>query len=218
MKCFKHKQDGYLVETVLDLEAYGEKVLYFPQGGGFRHEMRTDKFRAAFEPAPAPTLQRGTVTADFLPEGVTLLCWSDGRNWNGWGMPYFDRVTVDRLRAATDLSPLEWNGETVVAHMGDDPEDREEFTPIIAPDGSQVWGVGAGSWTWNRIEFDEKTVAYEMGRAARRKGVKGVAPALDDAFMATLKSGERLKNTRLMAAWSFGYLDQREAENAAGAK
>lgn len=156
MKVYKHKMHGYLVELSHQCDTNAETIHYFPQGGGFERKMDRADFLTLFEPAPAPVMRRGTVTADFLPDDVALPCWADDRRWNGWGMPYFDRATVDRLMAL-GCGPMEWQGNNVVCNMGDDPEDIDIYEPTTAPDGSQIWGVGAGYWTWDGVKFgDEK--------------------------------------------------------------
>lgn len=152
MKVFKHKQLGHLVEMFDQTDETAEIVRFFPQGGGFERSMHRVPFFEFYEPAPAPVMMRGTVTADFLPDDVALPCWADDRRWNGWGMPYFDRATVNRLMEM-GVGPMHWDGEKVVSNMGDDPEDIDIYEPFTAPDGSQIWGVGAGYWTWDRVRF-----------------------------------------------------------------
>lgn len=156
MQIFKHKTLGHLVELSPNTDPKAEIVRFFRQGGGFERSMHSVPFYQFYEPAPGPVMVRGTITADFLPDGVTLPCWSDGRAWNGWGMPYFERSTVERLRGLLrDVggSPLEWDGDKIIARMGDDPDEIEIYEPTTAPDGSQVWGIGAGSWTWDSVNI-----------------------------------------------------------------
>lgn len=152
MKVYRNKEHGYLVELSHTANTDAETIYFYPQGGGFQGKCSNAEFHAKFEPAPAPVMMRGTVDADFLDGPASVPCWADDRRWNGWGMPYFDRAAVNLLMEM-GIGPIEWDGDKVVAKMGDDPEDIEVYEPVTAPDGSQIWGIGAGSWTWNPVEF-----------------------------------------------------------------
>lgn len=152
--------------TAVDDKA--DPVLFYPSGGGFQYSMPAAEFHEEFKPAPPLTWRRGVVTAEwhgYEPE-ILIPCWSDGGLWNGWGMPYFERAQVEQLMA---LQPgaMHWDGDKVVATLeGADPEDGpEEYGPLTLPDGTEVWGVGTGSWTWDRVEFDEKGLGAEMLQA-----------------------------------------------------
>lgn len=136
-------------------------TIFFPAGGGLEYRLPTPVFNLRFSPAPERAMRRGTVTAEFLVDDdgneIVLPCWSDDAAWNGWGMPSFDRATVDKLiefQTSQVSGALRWEGDNVVAVMGDDPEDTEVYEPTTAPDGTKVWPVGAGSWTWDSINFE----------------------------------------------------------------
>lgn len=98
--------------------------------------------------------KRGTVSAEFIPGEEALPCWSNGLTANGCGMPYFDRETVARMMAL-GVGPMIWDGDTVIARLGDEPEDRQIFRPKMSPDGSLMWGIGAGYWTWYPVEVPQ---------------------------------------------------------------
>lgn len=127
----------------------GQTVVFYPQGGGFQHRAPHAEFHARFEPAEAPAFRRGLVDADFVD--APYPCWSDGMHWNGWGMPYFERETVEQLIADGVLGGMRWDGDTVVVPM-DDEEDR--FNPEVI-NGVTVWGIGAGCYCWDSVEFVE---------------------------------------------------------------
>lgn len=155
--------------TAVDDKA--DPVLFYPSGGGFQYSMPAEKFHEEFKPAPPLTWRRGVVTAEwhgYEPE-ILIPCWSDGGLWNGWGMPYFERAQVEQL-IALQPGALHWDGDKVVATLeGADPEDGpEEYEPIEI-EGVKVWGVGAGSWTWDRVEFDEKALGAELLQARYEK-------------------------------------------------
>ena len=127
-------------------------VLYFRQGGGFQQSMPNEHFHAVFKVAPAPTWRRGTVTAEWFygeaDHGPVLPCWTDGDVWNGWGMPHFNRATIDDL--IKRMPDIKWVGNAL--EFGD-PDDRQLAYPVIIPGvGEPLWGLGAGSWTWDQVE------------------------------------------------------------------
>jgi hypothetical protein len=135
------------------------------QGGGFVVSVFPN--RAAFdleyaETTPDPTLKRGTVTADFLPENVSLPCYSNGLFWNGWGMPLFDEETTHRVvqlcntDTAPDVSPtLKWADGVLQEYDGNE----ETYHPcavaeyVVDDKAVRLWQIGDG-WTWNAVEFD----------------------------------------------------------------
>jgi hypothetical protein len=210
MKVYRHKELGHLVEMFDGADLNAEIIRFYPQGGGFERTMHRVPFFDFYEPAPAPYMRRGTVDADFLDGPATVPCWADDRRWNGWGMPYFTRETVNQL-IEMGIGPIQWDGEKVVCRMGDDPEDIEIYEPITAPDGTPIWGVGAGSWCWNGVEFPPQPNAYEMGREAYRKGVREPVPASDPEFMATIEGLYGVPRSVRMADWSSGYHDEKNA-------
>jgi hypothetical protein len=144
-------------DRVATSDASADPVRFYPSGGGFEYSMSHAKFHAEFKPAPEKVWRRGVVDGDWMEGEKPLPCWSDGSLWNGWSMPYFNRPEVEKLIAmfsGEGLARLSWDGDKVF-EITDDPEDEGyHYKPVTMPDGSQAWGVGAGSWCWNRIEYD----------------------------------------------------------------
>jgi hypothetical protein len=142
----------------------GEQVEFYTAGGGFARRLPREKFFEIFKPAGARSWRRATVTAEFLTDHdsnpIVLECWSDGSLWNGWGMPAFERVEVDRLmaivKALDGLFPMAWDGDVVVVKEGEEPEETVRYSPTAMPNGQQAWDIGAGSWTWDRVKFKEE--------------------------------------------------------------
>lgn len=188
---YRHLAGGGIVEVYKRENG----VVYFaPQGGGFVKHTTQDIFDRMFEPAPEPQYLRGTVTADWLAEGQTIPCVSNGDRWNGWAMPYFDRDTVNELIA---LMPgaLRWKDEReyeVVATLVDvDVDEQEEWTPhtLTLANGEQLvemWPIGAGSWCWDGFEPDPKEAAQmllgEMDKAYEERPDKTVASWAGDTW------------------------------------
>jgi hypothetical protein len=150
MKCFKYVKGGGFVVTA---DPAANIVHFVPLGGGTEYSARHDDFHRLVVPAPDAAMKRGTVTAEFLPDGVALPCWADGA-----GKAWFDRATVERIREL-GIGPLEWAGEMIMSRMENDPCECDTYRPQIAPDGSQVWSLGkgaalsSGGWAWDRVEF-----------------------------------------------------------------
>ena len=79
--------------------------------------------------------------------------WTDGRTWNGWQMPRFEKVEAERL--ARGLGDGRWRFDTArdafvtVSQAG--KEESWTAGSIVVSDGSvvRVYGVGAGAWAWN---------------------------------------------------------------------
>jgi hypothetical protein len=156
MSDYQHHDSGWRVTKTEEAEGI---VKFRQAGGGFMCSMPADQFHAEFFDAPAPAWRRGTVTAEFMDgyedgSDVPLACWSDGSLWNGWAMPYMPKESVDKLIAA-GVGPLAWDGNNVVAAMGDDVDDLETYLPLVI-EGETTWGVGAGSWCWDAVEFDKE--------------------------------------------------------------
>jgi hypothetical protein len=134
----------------------GATVEFYTSGGGFARKLARSRFFEIFKPAAAPTWRRGQVDGDWMENGETLPCWSDGSLWNGWSMPFFPREAVDKLIAqseAESIYPMRWEGDTVVMYDEQDDE-AVRVTPITMPDGLPAWPVGSGWWCWNSIQYE----------------------------------------------------------------
>lgn len=166
-----YQREGCAVLYTADEE--DGKIAVCPQGGGFLRYMTASEFSEMFtEVVPNLSMRKGTVTADFLPRGVAIPCYSNGMRWNGWGMPSFDRVGVDLVIPALELGlPIEYHFEANTLVMQNPeydpnyPEDLESYENLkllrIDPfsadiDGEPIllWSVGQ-NWTWNSVEFSE---------------------------------------------------------------
>lgn len=135
------------------------------QGGGF--VISTFPNRAAFELeyteiTLAPTLKRGTVTADFLPGNVSLPCYSNGLFWNGWGMPLFDEEATHRVVQLCNADPapnmiatLKWaDGVLQVYDWNEEAYHPCAVAEYVVDDKAvRLWQIGDG-WTWDAVEFD----------------------------------------------------------------
>lgn len=146
--------DGHRVETN---DAEADPVQFWRQGGGFRNETANADFHTLFKPSAPAIWRAGTVTAEWLyTDGIAepkYPCWSDGDVWNGWGKPHFTKAVIDELLAATaGLSErVEWVGGKLMLTEDDEIFETEPITVLGCRE--PVYGLGAGSWTWDQIIF-----------------------------------------------------------------
>lgn len=152
MTIYQDKTTGRRIEVS---DSTTDPIIFCAQGGDFQCRMPLEEFEY-YEVAPAPTFERATVTAEFLPDDVVLPCYSNGERWNGLDMPYFDRAAVDRLieLIAGSTIPIRWadNGADVIVMDEDYEGGFYTLESVTMPDGVLAWPVGAGSWTWDSCE------------------------------------------------------------------
>src|SRR4051812_22468189 len=91
--------DGALVVDGYDAAGC---LLAHPEGGGFRYVIRPElaaKLRLVTDAELDESLCR---YASFWLEGVDGVFegWTDGRHWNGWAMPHFERSEAERVARA----------------------------------------------------------------------------------------------------------------------
>jgi hypothetical protein len=142
------KYSGQVVEIV---ERNMDSVRFCPQGGGFVRTATRADFDAHSEPYTVPGFFRATVSAEWFEDDFVAPCFSDGRSWNGWGMPYFEQSVLmgmmEQLRDfhisyddARDCFCIAINGEEEIYSGMTIEVDSQPF---------KVYGVGAGSWCWD---------------------------------------------------------------------
>lgn len=199
---------GRRVETQ---DAEADPVKFYPQGGGFERRLEYTAFHARFLPAPEPAWRAGTVTAEWFvtEEGVNPAypCYSDGSLWNGFGMPYFTKETIDKVLADYPAmgEQIEWVGGKL---MQTDPSDGEIYQ--VEPfDGLSelLYPLGAGFWTWDAVEFDKPHVRIptagenDVLPIERRQAERRAAPDLDAA------RGRYMINAFSKSALDYYYLE-----------
>lgn len=147
-------------DCAIVVDGYDHKgqLLMHPFGGGFQARLSplsTTVFRLVDEAERASTLfhSKRFVLAD---SDEVFHGWSDGRKWNGWERPGFEKPEAIRL--------VEWFGdkrarfdEAQDAFITISQDGEEEMWPgenVIVSDGSslRLYAVGAGSWIWDEVE------------------------------------------------------------------
>jgi hypothetical protein len=105
--------------------------------------------------------EKSKFTMDALvPEGFIgpFEGWSDGTDWNGWAVPFFELDQAMEVLAALRRTgrTSEYDPQTdtfVFAEQEDDDEEQYPSSEIDTADGPRkVYGLGAGVWIW---DFDE---------------------------------------------------------------
>jgi hypothetical protein len=149
-------------------------VSFHLQGGGFVKTMAKIDFDAQFVRAmPNLSLKPGTVSAEFLPQGVKVPCYATGELWNGWGMPFFTRKGAELVvqhfgnaNSPEGLPYLTWDGDDILCPNEDfdsskpDSDENQRsihFAPVPTMINGAVvvlWTIGDG-WTWDAVEFDD---------------------------------------------------------------
>ena len=82
--------------------------------------------------------------------------WTDGRKWNGWEMPQFEKVEADRL--VRSLGERRWrfdaSRDAFVTLSQAGKEECWTAGTIVVSDGSalRTYGIGAGAWMWLEVD------------------------------------------------------------------
>lgn len=128
-------------------------LLAHPMGGGLQYQIPPHE-HARFDIVADAEATSIFKRARFCIEGVDqdFEGWTDGKRWNGWAMPFFEREQAELVMRC--LSPEGQFDPTrdcfITATSPDEPEEWKGTT-IILPDGgeAQVYPIGAGSWIWD---------------------------------------------------------------------
>ena len=148
--------EGALVVDEFDLAG---SLLAHPMGGGLQLLIPSDdipRFGIANEWERTQVFRRALFTIEDVTqkfEGFT-----DGRRWNGWGMPRFEFLQAQRVVGVFDPDHGHYN-PAIDAFMTITADSEEELWPgeiIALPDGgtTKVYSVGAGSWIWEEEDED----------------------------------------------------------------
>lgn len=140
--------EGEMIE-VMSVE--DDEVEFSQFGGSFVWRASRAEFEANFKPAGMPGFKRGAVTADWLPEGVTVAAFHDGKNWNGWAMPCFAKDAG--LQVAVHTPGLAYAADRDAFVFQDENSEDEEVFPalMLEVDGAleKVYPIGSGLWCWS---------------------------------------------------------------------
>ena len=79
----------------------------------------------------------------------TFIGYTEGGSWNGWAVPFFAFAQAIAIaEAMISYSTAYYDGDAD-EFVFDDEEERFGSVQI---DGLTLYGIGAGSWTWEEID------------------------------------------------------------------
>lgn len=140
---------GRLVEVLWT--STDETVEFSAQGGGFVHKASRTEFEKRFKPAAPLAFSLQAVSAEWLPDNLTLPAYTNGQRWNGWAMPYFTAAAAHSLLPHMPDLRYDSARDAFVSKSYEDQFEEDVFaseTLVIDGHAIKVYPVGAGSWCW----------------------------------------------------------------------
>lgn len=140
-----------------------------PLGGGFVLELASllgwHEFRVVTEEEQRRVAKTYQLVRFSIDDGPKIEGWTNLSRWNGWAMPMFSRENAIKALEAY-ATPGEWryDEERKSFFVKDGDNEEEEWTLLgDAPkDLGEVYGLGAGSWTWDDWPlYDEQHDGFE---------------------------------------------------------
>lgn len=151
-------ESGRLVQVVETSKS--ATVEFAPQGGGLMRQLPRAEFERRFKPATLPGYSLIAVCADWLPEGVKVPAYSNGRRWNGWAIPYFPfEAARSLLEHMPDLRYDSARDAFVKTN-----EDEIFCAETLVVDGKPIktYAIGSGYWCWDAAESDAEQSATRL--------------------------------------------------------
>jgi hypothetical protein len=102
--------------------------------------------------APAPARPRTLIELSGWEETRVGAYAFEGRRWNGFLCPLFDKAGADALVAAFKAEGLDAYHDASddtyhFVNQGDTPDDHDSWPSEMLGE-TKVWAIGAGCWTW----------------------------------------------------------------------
>lgn len=105
------------------------------------------------------------VLTDESGRPITFSAMTDGRRWNGWATPYFEKGEADRLvdefnrRNQSIGRPAHARYEQdddVYVFVDEDLDPPEERFGTVVIEGRRLYSIGAAVWCWSAVgDFGE---------------------------------------------------------------
>lgn len=128
---------------------YPGHVCLYAEGGGYHMAVPIDKFEEEFEVAPSPQWRSGYFS---IQDYWVLKGFTDGRRWNGWEMPLFEKEECDLIMKYTNCDEFthRWVDGQLVLFSEDYPDGRvyPSIEIEINDKTHTVWPFGDG-WCWD---------------------------------------------------------------------
>jgi len=162
-------------DSAIVVDGYDRRglLLMHPMGGGLQARLdavSASVFRLVDEAERSGTLYRRARFA-LAESDEAFGGWTDGRHWNGWEMPRFERSEAERLIKWLKDERARFDAERT-AFITFSQDGEEEVWPaesVVISDGSKltVYGVGAGAWIWDEVEPRESSIGGRIRKGGR---------------------------------------------------
>lgn len=160
---------------------HAASVSFSRQGGGFIREMPLASFLANFRRVEdndkTPVYRLAFFSFD---EGPTILGWTAGGRWNGWGCPLLERSCIEHYIARLPWEQVSFDGDNLVYY--DENCDPGEQAEVIKPQSIhvagrdfQVYDFGGLGLCWNQTELGEAVDYEECSDAILPPGITNPA-------------------------------------------
>jgi hypothetical protein len=147
------------------------------QGGGFIREIPLDYFLANFRRVEDYEKKPDYRLAFFsFDEGPTILGWTAGNRWNGWGCPLLERSCIERYIALLPWEQVTFDGDNLVYYDENcDPDEQAEAIrpQVIHAEGRdfQVYAFGGFGLCWNQTDPENAGDDLECTEAILPPGI-----------------------------------------------
>jgi hypothetical protein len=141
------------VEATTTLNKPANTIALYPEGGGPVYHLPLEAFKKHFVEAPKPTWRKAYFCLADGP--LQVPGWTDGRRWNGWAIPHFERHVAEMLAKELTCGEFKfhWEGDNLICTDESYPDEPYGYLPDTI-EGKQLWQVGDG-WTWDTVETQE---------------------------------------------------------------
>ena len=146
-------------ECAIVVDGYDDKgqLIMHPLGGGIEAHLSAigaSVFRLVDEGEKAGALfHRGQFALAESEERFSG--WTDGKKWNGWEMPRFEKAEAERLIQwlSGERGRFDEERDAFVTGTQGDEDEVWASEQIVISDGSvlKVYPIGAGAWIWDTI-------------------------------------------------------------------
>jgi len=147
---FKSKANG----NVIQVDSVDENLLvhYHPAGGGFDQRQNLCTFVEDFEPYEFPGVMSPIlVTGDWMDPDEHYPAWTDGKRWNGWEVPHFERAQLEAMLERQNSGVIRSRG--LFGYSEEVDGNADFFVPftkslVETPLGvKECWSMDGWCWT-----------------------------------------------------------------------
>lgn len=154
------------IDSDLEIEVISiedEVVSFCRAGGGFIRKMSTTDLELLFKELPPRVMVECTTCADFYCDAddnfLPLKCYSDGRLWNGFGIPFVEPAELEKFIKTANASngsddfELSIKDDRFYYISEEDADGTPNYVPLstIVVDGKTISGYDLDiGWTFDR--------------------------------------------------------------------